>query len=97
MIKKGKAFLRLKEVIENMQDEGQTTIELDALETLMNQISYEEFQKRMDGKEVAFALSDFVNSMANSDEQAKFVEAVLCEHRTLQQSMFRLFMECIKE
>ena len=47
------------------------------------------------GKEMADELASFVNNYG-CDEKG-FVEAVMREHRTLQQSLFRLFMQCIDE
>ena len=46
-----------------------------------------------EAKKVVKQLSDFVN--AYDHQGREFVEGVMKEHRTLQQSMFRLFMECI--
>ena len=41
-------------------------------------------------------LSRFVNSMSRSNNKY-FVDAVMMEHRTLQQSMFGLFLGCVDE
>jgi len=48
----------------------------------------------MSGKELADAMSKFVNSF-NPDSKT-FVEAVTNDHKTLQQSTMRLFMKCIE-
>lgn len=40
-------------------------------------------------------LSSFVNSMGRSPKF--FVKSVLTEHRTLQQSMFNVFLACVEE
>lgn len=50
----------------------------------------------MSGKDLAEALSRFVNSMSNREEVAIFVDEVLHDHRTLQQQTFELFMCCIE-
>lgn len=95
MIKKGKAFLRLKEEIENKLQNNETSINLKDLMELMEDISYEEFRKCTSGKDVAIELSDFVNSSYSTTEQ-EFVDTLLSEHKTLQQSVFRLFIKCVE-
>ena len=54
-----------------------------------------EWMKKMTGKELAKQLSQFVNIMANAKEEDEFVEAIMREHRTLQQSTFKLVMKLI--
>lgn len=95
MIKKGKAFLKLKEEIENKLQNNEESIGLKDLMELMEDISYEEFRKIISGKDIARGLSDFVNS-SYSDTEKEFVDTVLSEHRTLQQSIFRLFIQCME-
>jgi hypothetical protein len=95
MIKKGKAFLKLREEIENKLQNNETSIELKDLIELMENISYKEFTKRTSGKDVAQELSDFVNSSYSITEQ-EFVDTLLSEHKTLQQSVFRLFIQCVE-
>ena len=50
---------------------------------------------RPDAKEVFKTLSDFVNNY-NSDKEG-FIKEFKKEHRTLQQSLGRLFLECLEE
>jgi hypothetical protein len=47
------------------------------------------------GKDMANELSSFVNNYGCDEEG--FVETATRDHRTLQQSMFRLFLKCIQE
>lgn len=49
-----------------------------------------------DTEKVVRALSDYVNSGSRFD-RAEFADAVLREHRTLQQLLFGLFGRCIIE
>lgn len=42
------------------------------------------------GKEAAEFMSNFVNQLGNSKELKDFVEAMSCEHRTLQQDFTKL-------
>ena len=46
------------------------------------------------GAEVARELSNFVNSFIFDHED--FINYATSDHRTLQQNMFRLFLECIE-
>ena len=46
-------------------------------------------------KEAERAFSDFVNNMCSDDQG--FAEALMNDHRTLQQSAMRVFMLCIRE
>lgn len=46
-------------------------------------------------KELTGLLTDFVNS-SNRDKQVEFIEAFCREHRTLQQSAFRLMLALIE-
>lgn len=46
-------------------------------------------------REVAEALMDGINTMSFYPQP--FVDVVTREHKTLQQSAFRLFMACVKE
>jgi hypothetical protein len=61
-------------------------------------MSYElneyEIREKENAKEVVDHLSRFVNSMGRNPKY--FVDAVKCEHRTLQQSMFNVFLACIE-
>jgi hypothetical protein len=48
--------------------------------------------------DVARALSDFVNGAGTGQKRIEeFVKTVMGEHRTLQQSMFRVMLACIME
>ena len=47
------------------------------------------------GKEMADELASFVNNYGCDEEG--FVENVMHQHRTLQQSLFKLFMLCVDE
>jgi hypothetical protein len=47
-----------------------------------------------EAKKVVDILSRFVNGF-NREEREAFVTALMIEHRTLQQSMARLFFQCI--
>lgn len=47
------------------------------------------------GQEMAASLANFANNF-NCDLEG-FVEGVTSDHRTLQQSMFNLFLHCMKE
>jgi hypothetical protein len=49
--------------------------------------------KRLTAEELAEALSDFVNNFNHDDKG--FIEAFCRQHRTLQQSMFRLMCKVI--
>ena len=51
---------------------------------------------KMTGKEMAHALTDFVNTMANKAEHDAFVDTLMREHRTLQQSAFGLMIASIE-
>lgn len=50
--------------------------------------------KRLTPEELAGAITDFVNNF-NCDKKA-FIDALFKEHRTLQQSTIRLFLEVIE-
>lgn len=50
--------------------------------------------KRLTPEELAEAITDFVNNYG-ADKQA-FIQALFREHRTLQQSTIRLFLEVIE-
>lgn len=54
-----------------------------------------EIHEREESKKLADHFSNFVNTMARHPEY--FAECVVSEHRTLQQSMFNVFMACIKK
>jgi hypothetical protein len=60
------------------------------IETELNEWEYKQNQK---AKEIVSHLSQFVNSV--STRPGYFVKHMLREHRTLQQSMFNIFMACI--
>lgn len=47
-----------------------------------------------EGSKAQRAVSNFVNGMGHKDQE--FVDALMSDHRTLQQSTMRLFMACIK-
>lgn len=47
------------------------------------------------GKEIAEALSKLVNIMSNDEEEEAFINVVLTDHRTLQQKMARIFLQCV--
>lgn len=47
---------------------------------------------KLSPKELAEAITDFVNS-SNTEKHKEFVEAFSCQHRTLQQSAFGLFLK----
>lgn len=49
--------------------------------------------ERMNGKEVARAFGDYVNNFSLKKED--FVNGVMSEHKTLQQSIFGVMLECI--
>lgn len=49
----------------------------------------------MTGIEAANALSKLVQVMCNDEEEEDFVLRVLRDHRTLQQKIFTLFINCI--
>ncbi len=51
--------------------------------------------QKMTGTEMGAALSDFANQF-HPDEKG-FVDAVCGDHRTIQQTSFRLMMACIKK
>jgi len=51
--------------------------------------------KKHTAAEVAEILADFVNSSYQSDQKDLAAE-ILCQHRTLQQSIFNVFMLTIK-
>jgi len=48
------------------------------------------------GKALATMLTHFMNG-ANEVGERAFVKELMCTHRTLQQSVFSLFMKCIEE
>ena len=48
-----------------------------------------------DAEKIVRQLSDYVNNMSHDSEA--FANAVMQEHRTLQQSMMALFVLCIKK
>jgi hypothetical protein len=49
---------------------------------------------RKTGKEMAEQLSEFIN-VATWMEKEEFVDAIMSEHRALQQDAFSMFMSCI--
>lgn len=49
---------------------------------------------RKTGKEVAETVSNFVN-VAFESEKEEFVDAVVTDHKTLQEDMFGMFLGCI--
>lgn len=51
----------------------------------------------MTGQELAKEISRFVNRMANGKEEQEFVDALMREHRTLQQNTFGLLCQLIRE
>jgi len=55
-----------------------------------------DYQKESDeqARAVVKAFSDWVNGMGH--ENLPFVEAVMAEHRTLQQQMFEVMLACIE-
>lgn len=50
---------------------------------------------RLSPKELAEAITDFVNS-SNKEKHQDFIEAFSCQHRTLQQSAFGLMLQTIE-
>lgn len=50
--------------------------------------------RMLEAKEIVQKFSDYVNNMGASPDA--FAEHVMREHRTLQQSMFRVMLACIK-
>lgn len=95
MIKQGKAFNALKRDIESRMSRGEENIPLHELINLMGEISYTEFTKGYDGKEVALALSNFVNSM-HHDSRDSFIDTLLSDHRQLQSNTWNLFYKCLE-
>lgn len=93
MIKQGKAFLELEQEV-HMLSKTQDSIQMDDLIKMFHDTFHSNYSKPTSGKEVAEELSDFVNGSLSYREQ-DFVNEVLSEHRTLQQSMFRLFVHCM--
>lgn len=65
----------------------QLKTDFDRSKYLRDKKEYEE------GVQIAKQLSSYANGM--SKNPAGFVDAVTGDHRTLQQSMMRLFVECI--
>lgn len=55
-----------------------------------------DFKEDTESKEVQAALSNFLNHAFDSQVQ-NFVEHVMRDHRTLQQSFFSLIMVCLNE
>ena len=51
---------------------------------------------RLSGVELANASTDFVNTFVNEKEESAFVDTILRSHKTLQQSVMRLFMRLVK-
>lgn len=51
--------------------------------------------RKEDAQQAARALAEFAN-WASTDEFEEFVNTLTSEHRTLQQSVFRLMTECIR-
>jgi len=61
-------------------------------------LNFEKFRSlspKQRGEAVATILSDYVNILG--DDGSSFVETVLCDHRTLQQSIFNLFIKLVEE
>jgi len=54
-----------------------------------------ELNDKREAEEIVRKLSNFVNTMSRNPEH--FVNAVMREHRTLQQSMFGVFMACVSQ
>lgn len=51
--------------------------------------------KRLTPEELAETITDFVNTFSDENRKA-FIEALFRQHRTLQQSTIRLFLETIE-
>jgi hypothetical protein len=94
-IKKGKAFTTLEEKISELHANGVKEINLLDLKDMMVKISYDQYNKSLQGEDVAEELSDLVNSTSYL-ELNKFVNTVLTDHRTLQSDTFNLFFKCFE-
>lgn len=93
MIKKGYSYDSLVQQLKECIKENKT-LTPEAIQELIRDAESEGYNKRVSGKEMANALSDFVNS-GLSNQFDEFAETVTRDDRTLQQSMFRLFKQCL--
>jgi hypothetical protein len=48
-------------------------------------------------KDVVNQLTSMLNNICSENDEKEFVEALMCEHRTLQQKTARLFLQCMVE
>jgi hypothetical protein len=51
----------------------------------------------MKPKEIVNNLTSMLNNFGSEEDEQAFVEALMCEHRTLQQKTARLFLQCFVE
>lgn len=61
----------------------------------MRELNEWEIQEKREAEKIVMELSRHVNNMSHRSEH--FVKAVMGEHRTLQQSIFSLFLACVEE
>lgn len=94
-IYRGRALDEIENGLKGLRDSGEETIEISKLLEIINTVSYEQFKQRASGEEMGKEFSDFVNS-SHSGKQDDFVDYILRDHRTLQQSAFRIFYHCIE-
>lgn len=95
LIKNGKALESVIETINELMKMGEENISLISLKILIDKAKTDEFNRALQGDEVAEELSDFVNS-AYQDQKKGFITTVLSDHRTLQSDTFNLFYKCFE-
>lgn len=86
-----RAWQELKKMVE---EKALTDESFKEIQDLMSDLSYKNFKKRTNPKDVVGTLEGFANSSL-SFEGKEFAKLVTSLHPTLQQSVFRLFLTCI--
>lgn len=84
-----------EKLFETVSEKAKDNEQYREFHDLMLSIIDNEFSKKDTGKEVADVIVRFSNSMSPDTEG--FVKEITNSHRTLQQNVFRIFKETLKE
>jgi hypothetical protein len=92
-----KALDKFEKRIKELKRDNIESLTIDEIMKHLQECETEAFNNRHKdmGELVGEALSDYVNNMSLNSKP--FVNKVTTQHRTLQQSTFKLFMDCIKK
>jgi hypothetical protein len=64
----------------------------------MSELTEEEYIRNEENTQKAMALADSLTTFVNGGNKAKlFIDAFKCQHRTLQQSAFKMMLELLEE